>query len=122
MRYFECVDEKHAKYWCIETVGTKLITLYGKLGMRGQHTINDFGGSAVTESDKLITSKIKKGYREQIVPKDVALEMQGVIGGLLIPGAQPISPALVARIQKLVGDIAIDLNEPIEGDVDLDNE
>jgi predicted DNA-binding WGR domain protein len=102
MRCFECVDDKHAKFWEIDVRGCNVLTFYGRIGTEGQATTKPYlsPAEAIQAADKLIQSKIKKGYVE----------------------CTPIEQNLVDQMQDLVNGVEIDLNEPIEGDVDLDDE
>ncbi len=73
MTYLEFVGEdktrgvaESSKFWQISQDGKKLTIVFGKIGTNGQTTEKSFdtADEAKAEMDKLIKSKIKKGYRE----------------------------------------------------------
>jgi predicted DNA-binding WGR domain protein len=70
-RYFEFVGEDSSrgiasstKFWEVTIDGSQLTIRFGKIGTSGQTTIKVFGSDdlAVAEAEKLIASKVKKGY------------------------------------------------------------
>ena len=65
-RYLECVDEKSSKFWKIEVLGNQHLIRYGKIGTEGQKQEKDFSSpeEALKQAEKLVESKIKKGYEE----------------------------------------------------------
>ena len=65
-RMFECIDEKHNKFWEVWTEDDKLYTRYGKIETVGQLTCIGFndGEEAVKGAEKLVAQKLKKGYVE----------------------------------------------------------
>jgi predicted DNA-binding WGR domain protein len=69
-KYLEFQDSKSHKFWEIEVVDNKYIVRYGKIGTKGQETIKEFGSpdEALAEGEKLLTSKLKKGYKEKGTP------------------------------------------------------
>ena len=66
MRYFECIDATHSKFWSVEVDGTDVVTVFGRLGTDGQSSIKPFSSAkeANKAADKLVASKLKKGYVE----------------------------------------------------------
>lgn len=73
MTYLEFVGEdkvrgvaESSKFWQISQDGKKLTIVFGKIGTNGQTTEKSFdtADEAKAEMDKLIKSKIKKGYTE----------------------------------------------------------
>lgn len=73
MTYLEFVGEdktrgvaESSKFWQISQDGKKLTIVFGKIGTNGQTTEKslDTADEAKAEMDKLIKSKIKKGYTE----------------------------------------------------------
>lgn len=73
MTYLEFVGEdklrgvvESAKFWQVTQDGSKLTIVFGKIGTQGQTTQKVFGSTneASDEMEKLIKSKIKKGYKE----------------------------------------------------------
>jgi len=65
-RHFEFVTEKHDKFWTIETNDFQLITRFGRNGTNGQMSVKEFDSKEMVDkaADKIIKSKIKKGYVE----------------------------------------------------------
>lgn len=69
MRRFEFKDAKSQKFWEIEIVGNEHRIRFGKIGTDGQVQAKPFASAekAQAEADKLIASKVKKGYVEVAV-------------------------------------------------------
>lgn len=67
-RAFTYQDEKSAKFWIIDYSNTKLCVHFGKINSVGKQNIKEFESDENCEKEalKLISSKIKKGYKEQI--------------------------------------------------------
>lgn len=70
-RYFEFVGEdsgrgiaSSTKFWEVTIDGSQLTIRFGKIGTNGQTTIKAFDSDelALAEAEKLIASKVKKGY------------------------------------------------------------
>lgn len=63
-RRFVYISDEHSKWWEIEIVGIDVITRYGRIGNAGQETIKSFNSEeqAKLAADKLVSSKLKKGY------------------------------------------------------------
>jgi predicted DNA-binding WGR domain protein len=73
MTYLEFVGEdkvrgvaESAKFWQVTQNGKNLTIIFGKIGTNGQTTEKSFGSAeeAIAEMEKLIKSKMKKGYKE----------------------------------------------------------
>ncbi len=66
MRRFEFHDDKSQKYWEIDQEGTTYTVHYGRIGTDGQTKTksSDTEEKAAQEVEKLIASKVKKGYQE----------------------------------------------------------
>ncbi len=66
-KYLEYKDEKSNKFWSIEVLSNRYTVCYGKIGTEGKEQIKEFSSEeeAQKEAEKLIASKIKKGYKEQ---------------------------------------------------------
>lgn len=73
MTYLEFVGEdkvrgvaESAKFWQVTQNGKDLTITFGKIGTNGQTTEKSFGSAeeASAEMEKLIKSKMKKGYKE----------------------------------------------------------
>jgi predicted DNA-binding WGR domain protein len=73
MTYLEFVGEdktrgvaESSKFWQVTQDGKKLTIIFGKIGTNGQTTEKTFASDdeAAAEMDKLVKSKIKKGYKE----------------------------------------------------------
>lgn len=65
-RRFELVEGTSSKFWEIQLDGTSFTTRYGRLGTDGQETKKSWPDArrALTEYEKLVTEKTKKGYAE----------------------------------------------------------
>ncbi len=88
MRTFSLVEGTSDKFWNIDVVGPSVTVNYGRTGTNGQTktTSYDTAEKAKAESDKLIASKLKKGY------------VEGAGGGSITPVAPSARPA--ARASK----------------------
>jgi predicted DNA-binding WGR domain protein len=67
-RYFEFVEGKSSKFWEI-TVRTNNVTVrFGRIGTEGQIQAKVLAdvSTAVKHAEKLIASKLKKGYQETV--------------------------------------------------------
>ncbi len=64
--YLELVDGKASNFWRIETLDAELVTHWGKIGTPGRTTIKEYDSSEECEAaaQKLLDSKLKKGYAE----------------------------------------------------------
>jgi Uncharacterized conserved protein len=64
--YLEYRDEKSKKFWEIEVSGKSFTVCFGKIGAAGQSQTKEFitEQAAQHEAEKLITEKLRKGYRE----------------------------------------------------------
>lgn len=83
-RVFKHTKDGHWKFWTIEVSGCEYVTTYGKLDPSGDHSLSSgkqttktFSSSmhAASEADKVIHSKLKKGYEESLEDK-VALPVR----------------------------------------------
>lgn len=65
-QYFEFNDDKSSKFWEVIVDGCTVITRYGKIGADGATSSKDWETEeeAEKEAQKLINSKVKKGYIE----------------------------------------------------------
>lgn len=61
-------DEKSNKFWTIEYAGNELCVHYGKTDTIGKYEIKEFDDETTCEKEakKLIASKLKKGYQENL--------------------------------------------------------
>jgi uncharacterized protein (TIGR02996 family) len=66
MRTFTFTDAKSHKFWNIERKGKSFTVTYGRIGSAGQAQTKTFADEAraIKEHDKLVTEKLRKGYRE----------------------------------------------------------
>jgi predicted DNA-binding WGR domain protein len=66
-RMFEYSDDKSNKFWEITVTGKKVSIHYGKIGTEGQNTLKelDTPAEAATHAEKVISEKVKKGYKEK---------------------------------------------------------
>ena len=74
-RRFEYKDGKSAKFWTIRLEGASHTVNYGRIGTDGQTKTKEFVNpeKAQASHDKLISQKVKKGYREVgVVAREVA--------------------------------------------------
>lgn len=65
-RAFVYKDEKSHKFWTIDYSGSDFAVNYGKYGNAGKYEIKEFDSEeeCIREAEKLIRSKLKKGYVE----------------------------------------------------------
>lgn len=73
-REFYCQDDKSNKFWTVEIVGKTIVTSNGRIGATPRETRKELQTkeAAQREFEKLITSKLRKGYIEgkiKSVPK-----------------------------------------------------
>jgi predicted DNA-binding WGR domain protein len=68
-RRFEFVGGNSYKFWEVEVTGNDVTVCYGRIGTDGQRQTNSLndGVSAARHAEKLIATKLKKGYREAAV-------------------------------------------------------
>ena len=66
VRLFEFRDGKSDKFWQISVSGDSHTVTYGRVGTDGQTKTKSFADAAkaAKDADKLIASKVKKGYQE----------------------------------------------------------
>lgn len=66
-KYFEFKDKDSSKFWKITVIGKKVNIQYGKIGTSGQNTVKELAtpGDANKHAEKVISEKIKKGYKEK---------------------------------------------------------
>ena len=60
-------DAKSHKFWQIEAKGSSINILYGRVGTKGQTSVKKAKSpdGAKVEVEKLIKSKLKKGYKKK---------------------------------------------------------
>ncbi|MCX8617915.1 WGR domain-containing protein, partial [Gilliamella sp. B2923] len=68
--YLEFKDTLSNKFWYITQQDESLTIVFGKIGTKGQTQVKTFSSpyDAEKEANKLIKSKIKKGYEEKAIP------------------------------------------------------
>lgn len=68
--YLEFKDALSNKFWYITQQDESLTIVFGKIGAKGQTQVKTFSSpaDAEKEANKLIRSKIKKGYQEKTIP------------------------------------------------------
>ncbi|MCX8584997.1 MULTISPECIES: WGR domain-containing protein [unclassified Gilliamella] len=68
--YLEFKDTLSNKFWYITQQDESLTIVFGKIGAKGQTQVKTFSSpaDAEKEANKLIKSKIKKGYEEKAIP------------------------------------------------------
>ncbi|MCX8601017.1 MULTISPECIES: DUF6138 family protein [unclassified Gilliamella] len=69
-KYLEYSDLQSNKFWYITQQNESLTIVFGKIGTKGQTQVKTFSSpaDAEKEANKLIKSKIKKGYEEKAIP------------------------------------------------------
>ena len=62
---FEFTEGRSNKFWKVRLQGSSFVTHWGRIGQVGQETVKRYGSPAEarSEGEKLIASKIRKGYR-----------------------------------------------------------
>lgn len=65
-RELYCQDEKSNKFWTIELVHNSIVTTNGRIGAKPREARKEFQSkeAAQTELEKMIASKLRKGYVE----------------------------------------------------------
>lgn len=60
------VDEKSDKFWRVESRDCEMVVNYGKTGTTGRYEIKEFDSEkdCEKEAEKLVKSKVKKGYQD----------------------------------------------------------
>ncbi|NDV97024.1 WGR domain-containing protein [Dysgonomonas sp. 521] len=68
--YLEFKDDKSSKFWSIELEGKTFTVVYGKIGSTGKADVKSFASEseAEKEANKLLNSKLKKGYERADAP------------------------------------------------------
>jgi predicted DNA-binding WGR domain protein len=66
-RYFEFVGGSSAKFWAISRSGNRVTIRFGRIGTAGQTQTKELPSdqAAQTHANKLIDSKMAKGYLEK---------------------------------------------------------
>ena len=67
-RYFEFVEGNSSKFWEITVRNDNVTVRFGRIGTEGQIQAKALASvdAAVKHAQKLIASKLKKGYRETV--------------------------------------------------------
>ncbi|MFM9965175.1 MAG: DUF4240 domain-containing protein [Planctomycetaceae bacterium] len=70
-REFYCQDDKSNKFWTIDLVGQTVVTTNGRIGAKPREARNELPTkeAARSEIEKLIASKLRKGYVEGKIEK-----------------------------------------------------
>ena len=63
----EYKDKKSQKFWEVSSSGSTINVKYGRLGTKGQNSVKKMSNPDVAkkEIEKLIKSKLKKGYKKK---------------------------------------------------------
>tara|TARA_B100000029_G_C17164768_1_gene810988 strand:+ start:118 stop:327 length:210 start_codon:yes stop_codon:yes gene_type:complete len=63
----EYKDKKSQKFWEVSSSGSTINVKYGRLGTKGQNSVKKMStpDAAKKEIEKLIKSKLKKGYKKK---------------------------------------------------------
>ncbi len=77
-------DQKSNKFWNLETDGKKFTTNWGRIGTIGQSKTKSFYSESACErsAQKLIASKIKKGYVEAITEELITEAFIMILSGI----------------------------------------
>lgn len=77
-------DEKSNKFWNLETHGKGFTTNWGRIGTFGQSLTKNFYSeqSCEREAEKIIASKIKKGYVEAITEAFITETFITILSGI----------------------------------------
>lgn len=105
MPRYECVEDGASKFWEITLEGSSFTVRYGKIGSDGQTNTKSFASPAQAqkEYDKLVASKVKKGY--ELVEGEEEEEDDEEGGPIEIPAFQ-VSPDLEREILANPGEDA----------------
>jgi predicted DNA-binding WGR domain protein len=62
--YLECIEGTSSKFWEAKIEGASIVVRYGRIGTKGTDSSKSFSNAqeAQTELDRLVHSKLKKGY------------------------------------------------------------
>lgn len=62
--YLECVEGNSSKFWEAQLDGLSIVVRYGRIGTKGTDSSKSFSNAqeAQQELERLIQSKLKKGY------------------------------------------------------------
>ena len=65
-RYFEFVEGSSSKFWEVSTSGNTVTVRFGRISTNGQIQTKNLAdaNAAIRHADKLVESKLAKGYRE----------------------------------------------------------
>ncbi len=65
--HLEYKDKVSQKFWEVSATGSTINVKYGTLGTAGQNSVKKMGtpDAAKKEMEKLIKSKLKKGYKKK---------------------------------------------------------
>ena len=69
-RHFELIEGASKKFWAVTTTGNEVAVHFGRIGTKGQTQTKTFSmpAAALREQEKLIRSKVAKGYTEKPAP------------------------------------------------------
>ncbi|MBE2213010.1 MAG: WGR domain-containing protein [Opitutaceae bacterium] len=69
-RHFELIEGPSKKFWAVTTTGNEVAVHFGRIGTKGQTQTKTFStpAAALREQEKLIRSKVAKGYTEKPAP------------------------------------------------------
>jgi uncharacterized protein (TIGR02996 family) len=98
---YELKDGKSNKFWEIQLDGNTFTTSYGRIGTKGQTSRKEFKNpeKAQKEHDKLVASKVKKGYQP------AGSEAAAASGADAGPAArQAVNPELQAALMENLDD------------------
>ena len=124
MPRYELKENKSAKFWEIELRGNKVIVRWGRIGANPQEKIKDLGTAekARGEYEKLIASKVKKGYKpaKGKSPAPVAKKATSKAASQSAPqknaGARsPAAPSFKGK-DKIARDLAISVLKALRPD------
>ncbi|MCJ1907484.1 DUF4240 domain-containing protein [Planococcus ruber] len=76
-RSLVCITAFSNKFWKIKVQGNMFIVSYGRIGTQGSINTKEFSSEehCLREANKLIQSKLKKGYRDQEEESGQAMQM-----------------------------------------------
>ena len=65
-KYLIYEDESSKKFWRVQTSGSQVTVVFGRIGTAGQSQTKEYpsAGDAEKDAAKQAAAKIKKGYRE----------------------------------------------------------
>lgn len=115
-----CITAFSNKFWKIKVQGNMFIVSYGRIGTQGSTNTKEFASEehCLREANKLIQSKLKKGYREQEENNGQARQMTEAEFWQLIDAARQKGDFMEEHLEWLIEQLARkSINEIVHFDI-----